>query len=80
MKGFLIFVLVCIWGLILVTVFFGVTFSYSKKDCETKESPKCPQLICGDQNANDLPCGEDKSKCYAERKENDTTIFNYAPY
>lgn len=80
LKGLLIFLLVCVWGLILTAIFFGVTFHYSKKECETKESPKCPQLICGDRNANDQPCGTDDSKCYGSRIADGQVIYNYAPY
>ena len=80
MKGFLIFLLVCLWAVILVLIYFGITFTQSKKECETKESPKCPQLVCGDTNAASQTCGDEPSKCYASRKENGKTIYNYAPY
>ena len=88
MKVFFSFVIAVMIGLIIISGPFLAVVYTAKKECETEESPSCPQIMCGDQNAKSLPCGQsgDQSSCYASRKVEDAdgkpsegTIYNYAP-
>ena len=80
MKGLLIFFIAIIWGSIIVSAFFLASFYISNNQCRTKESPKCPQIMCGNGNAADgQACGDNKSSCFAQKKTDDGIAYNYAP-
>ena len=65
-------------ALIVVATGVGITFYVALRECRSSPSAKCPQIMCGDGDAQYLDCSQSgNSFCYGQTNVAGETVYNW---